>query len=156
MRFPLLFTFALALLVAAPTAEAQVARGDREMNASSSLTVSGGDVVFNLQGFLGFFLNDRIEVGPIANLLIADEVSLIQLGGFGSYHFSNPGATTVPFVSAELLVGLGDLDGFIIGGQAGLKYFVADGAALVPAAFLRIPDEGDAAFGAQFGISIFF
>lgn len=62
----------------------------------------------------------------------------------------------MPFAGAEALVGLGDSEGFTLGLQAGLKYFVSPGAALVPAAFLRIPDKGDAAFGAQFGVSIFF
>ena len=156
MRFFLPFILAAGLLVTTPTAEAQVADGLRELNASGAFTVTSGDIVVNTQGFLGFFLTDAIEVGPLVNLTITENVSLVNLGGFAAYHFTAPGATSVPFVGAELTAGLADAEGFVVGGLAGLKYFVAEGAAIVPSAFVRIPDEGDVSLGAQFGISIFF
>src|SRR5690606_34845507 len=47
MRFFLPFILAAGLLVTTPTAEAQVADGLRELNASGAFTVTSGDIVVN-------------------------------------------------------------------------------------------------------------
>ncbi|MDX1531551.1 MAG: hypothetical protein R3362_08495 [Rhodothermales bacterium] len=151
-----LLVLAVALGVARP-ADAQVREGLRELKAAGSLTVFEGDATLFVDGTLGFFLTDRVEVGPLVGVTSDfDNFTAIGLGGFVDYHLGRPGATTVPFVGAQVVLGLADADGFSIGGQGGLKYFVAPGAAVTPSAFLRVDDDSNLVFGAQFGVSLFF
>jgi hypothetical protein len=62
----------------------------------------------------------------------------------------------VPFVGLELGAAVGDAEGLLFTFVGGGKLFVSRGAALTPAAFLQLDDDGNSAFGARFGVSAFF
>lgn len=153
---------ALALLIAlaipftAERAEAQIAQGLNEMNASASFTSTEGSTAFNISGFFGHFLTPNIEIGPRINYFKSEGVSgRGSVGAFGSYHFGAPGATTVPFAGALVDIGVGSgSSSASFGGFGGAKFFLNEGAALTAQGFVTFGDF--TTIGAQGGVSIFF
>lgn len=146
---------ALALPFMANRAEAQIAQGLNEMNASASFTSTEGATAFNISGFFGHFLTPRIEIGPRISYFKYEGVSGSgSVGAFGSYHFGAPGATTVPFAGALVDIGVGSSSSASFGGFGGAKFFLNEGAALTAQGFVTFGDF--TTIGAQGGISIFF
>lgn len=149
----------LAFLV--PAASAQIGRGAQELNGSGTATFyEDGSIVSILLNY-GYFVTRSVEVGPSVQLSrvdsdFSDASTYGVLGGFAHFHFGRPGATSVPFVGVEIGAGVGDASGGVFTFVGGGKFFVSRGAALTPAAFLQLDDDGNTAFGARFGVSAFF
>lgn len=151
-----LFLFlVLALPLTANRAEAQIAQGLNEMNASASFTSTEGATAFNISGFFGHFFTPRLEVGPRINYVKYEGASGSgSVGAFGAYHFGAPGATTVPFAGALVDIGVGGNSSTSFGGFGGAKFFLNEGAALTAQGFVTFGDF--TTVGAQGGVSIFF
>ncbi len=150
-----LLLLALALSFMVDRAEAQIAQGLNEMNASASFTSTEGSTAFNVSGFFGHFLTPSIEIGPRISYFKYEGVSGSgSVGAFGSYHFGAPGATTVPFAGALVDIGIGRSSSASFGGFGGAKFFLNEGAALTAQGFVTFGDF--TTVGAQGGVSIFF
>jgi hypothetical protein len=155
------FRFLVASLLLVPAAGAQVRQGLQELNGSGAFTsFEGGSSLF-LDLSYGYFVTRSVEIGPsvqISRESRDDDFSSTAgfIGGFGHLHFGRRGATSVPFIGLEIDAGVGDAEGVFFGVVGGGKFFVAPGAALVPAVFFEFDDEGNSAFGGRFGVSAFF
>jgi hypothetical protein len=154
----------LVTLLLSSAARAQVRQGLQELNGSGSFTAfdDGSSLFVGLS--YGYFVTRNAEIGPFIDLNrlsvdtpFGDESTTSGLiGGFGHLHFGRRGATSVPFLGLEIGAAVGDAEGVLFGVLGGGKFFVADGAALTPAAFFQFDDEGNSSFGARFGVSAFF
>jgi hypothetical protein len=151
----------LALVLLAPAVSAQVREGLQELNGSGAFTAFEGGSVFFIDLSYGYFVTRTVEVGPSVEIARSDDDlggdrTSGFIGGFGHVHFGRRGATSVPFVGLEIDAGIGDAEGVFFGIVGGGKFFLTPGAALTPAAFVELDDEGNTAFGARFGVSAFF
>ena len=159
MRLSLL-TFATFLFAIAPSA--QVGRGLVELGGSASLYSTGGTTVLLVSPVVGYFLTDALEAGVRLDYVkVEDSGWYGDLLVFGAYHFGRNGATTVPFLEANLgtnLPGGSSLrsrSALEFGGRGGAKVFFLPGGALTVAGFLTTTGE-NTTVGAQAGVSIFF
>jgi hypothetical protein len=124
---------------------------------------------FELSSFYGFFLTDRIEVGPSINVTkLEGEDAAGAFTVFADYHLGDTSWSTVPFVEVAVGRGFGEGDLgnptlFAVG--PGIKLFFADGggAVLVNAFYRRLfydeelrgySGRNDVALSA--GVAIFF
>lgn len=151
---PLLAVLAALLFASAP--DAQVRQGLVELGGSASFLSYDGTTVLQFSPAVGYFFTDALEAGARLNYQKIegfDGSGSISL--FGAYHFGGPGATTVPFLEANLGVDLtGDSD-LLFGGRGGAKFFFLPGGALTAAALVQT--TGDFTIvGAEAGVSIFF
>lgn len=156
------------LLFAGSGASAQVRSGLNEANVNGHITsVSDGDestTVMQLQLRYGRFLSDRAELGLTWAANKFEDIDLFgSVGAFGAYHFGALGATTVPYLGAQVSLGYGDeIENPIgFGAFGGLKFFVGPGGALSAEAFVDRTSYSDAdidltSFGLRLGVSIFF
>ncbi|HYE96859.1 MAG TPA: hypothetical protein VD962_11685 [Rubricoccaceae bacterium] len=158
-----LFLLLPAVLLTA-SAQAQIGRGAQEFNGSGSALFDDDFTVINVGMSYGYFLTRNAEIGPsvqITHVSTDDDFgdnssTSAVIGGFGHLHFGGRRSTSVPFVGFEAGAAVGDGDdGAVFGLVAGGKFFVAPGAALVPAASFQFDDDGNSVFGARFGVSAF-
>lgn len=150
----------LALVLLAPAASAQIGRGVQEINGAGTATFYEDASIISVMVNYGYFVTRTFEVGPTVQINrfdddFGDAETFAILGGFGHVHFGRS-ATSVPFVGLELGAAVGDAEGLLFTFVGGGKLFVSRGAALTPAAFLQLDDDGNSAFGARFGVSAFF
>lgn len=160
-----LYAAAMFLLIAGPAA-AQVRAGLNEVNVNGHITRTSADdesfTMSQLQGRFGRFLSDQVELGVLASLNKFEDVDLFgDIGAFGAYHFGAMGATTVPYVGANVGFGFGNEgdNPFSYGGFGGLKFFVGPAGAVSTELFFSQTSIGDSDFnqlGARLGVSIFF
>ncbi|PAP76773.1 hypothetical protein [Rubrivirga marina] len=152
MRFSLL---ALAALLFAAAPRAQVYQGLVELGGSASFQSTEGNTVFRLAPALGYFFTDALEAGVRLNYVKFENVDGNgTLFVFGAYHFGRPGATTVPFLEANLGTSITDDSDLVFGGRGGAKFFFLPGGALTADGFVYT--TGDVTtVGAEAGVSIF-
>lgn len=158
MRF---FLLSLALAFLCPAATAQIGRGAQEVNGSGTATFYDNGSLISIGMSYGYFVTRNVEVGPSIEITrvdsdAGDANTSGAVGGFGHLHFGRLGATSIPFVGLEIAAGIGNAEGVLFTFVGGGKIFISRGAALTPAAFIRLDDEGDSSFGARFGVSAFF
>lgn len=157
MRYALLL---LTLLLAPGAARAQVYQGLQELNGAGSFTSFDGGSVFALSASYGYFVTRSVELGPTLQVNRTDAGSFSTtsgvIGGFGHLHFGGRRSRSVPFLGLEIGAAVGDAEGVLFGVVGGGKFFIAEGAALTPAAFFQFDDEGNSQFGARAGVSAFF
>lgn len=144
-----------ALALAAP-ASAQVGQGMKELGGSASFTSTEGYTVFRFSPTLGYFFTDALEAGLRLDYRKAENVDGNgYLLVFGAYHFGRPGATTVPFLEANLGTSITSDTDLAFGGRGGAKFFFLPGGALTADGF--VTTTGDVtSIGAEAGVSIFF
>lgn len=144
-----------ALALAATTADAQVRRGLVELGGTASFESIEGTSVLRFNPAVGYFFSDALEAGVrLSYQKIEDIDGSGSLFAFGAYHFGRPGATTVPFLEANLGTSITSDSDLVIGGRGGAKFFFLPGGALV--ADLFVNTTGDAtSVGAEAGVSIF-
>lgn len=160
MRILLLF---VALLLAIP-ADAQVRKGLQEFNGSGTAGFVEDASFFVIGVNYGYFVTRMLEVGPsiqishlrVDTFLGSESTTSGVIGGFGHVHFGRQGSTAAPFAGVEIGAAVGEADGAQFALVAGGKFFVAQGAAITPAAVFQFDDDGNSQFGARFGVSAFF
>ena len=156
MRFALL---ALAVITFAAAPHAQVQEGLIELGGSASIeSLDAGDdrvTVIQFSPSVGYFFTDALEAGiglrytKVEDLDASGDILL-----FGAYHFTRPGATTVPFLKAQVGTSFTDDSDVVFGGSGGAKFFFLPGGALTGEIFLLTDGDG-LDVGAQAGVSIF-
>ena len=150
------FLVLAAALLATSAPEAQVQRGLVELGGSASFQSTEGFSVFQFAPALGYFFTDALEAGARLNY-----VKLESFDGdgtllvFGAYHFGRPGATTVPFLEANLGTSVTGGSDLVFGGRGGAKVFFLPGGALTADGFVYTTGEVTTV-GAEAGVSIFF
>ena len=150
MRAPLL-TLAV-LLAAAP--QAQVRQGLVELGGSGSFVSFDGDTQLLLEPSVGYFLTDALEAG--VGLFYVNAENQGDLGTLvltADYHFARRGATTVPFIGAQVGTSFTDDTDLVVGGGAGAKFFFLPGGALTGE--IKVLTGGGTTVGAFGGVSIF-
>ena len=150
-----MLTLLAVLAFTTVAADAQVRQGLIELGGSASFISYDGDTQLVLAPSVGYFVTDALEIG--ANLAyIRNEGG----GDFGTltlaadYHFARPGATTVPFVGAQIGTSFTDDTDLVGGGSAGAKFFFLPGGAIT--AELQVLTGNGTQVGALGGVSIFF
>lgn len=145
----------LALLVSAP-ASAQVQQGLVELGGTASFTSTEGLTVLTFSPTVGYFFTDALEAGVgLDYTKVEDFDGDGALAVFLAYHFGRRGATTVPFLSAQIGTSITDDSDLLFGGAGGAKFFFLPGGALT--AQLQVLTSGDVtSVGAGAGVSIFF
>lgn len=146
---------ALALLVSVAPSSAQVAEGLVELGGSASFTSTEGFTVLQFSPTVGYFFTDALEAGLRLSYVKPEGVDGVgNLFAFGAYHFGRRGATTVPFLEANLGTSITDDSDLVFGGRGGAKFFFLPGGALTAGAF--VSTDGDfTTVGAEAGVSIF-
>jgi hypothetical protein len=146
---------ALAGLLVATAPRAQVYQGLVDLGGSASIYSVEGTTVLQFSPAGGYFFTDALEAGVRLDYVkVEDNDGNGNLFVFGAYHFGRNGATTVPFLEANLGTNLtGDSD-LVFGGRGGAKVFFLPGGALTAAGFLSTTGEVTTV-GAQAGVSIF-
>lgn len=130
-----------------------------EVGGSASLYSrdAGADriTVLQVSPEVGYFFTDGLEVGlRLSYVKVEDNDGTGTLTAFGEYHFGRPGATTVPFLGAQIGTSFTDDADVVFGGSGGAKIFFLPGGALTAeVVLLTNGDELD--LGAQAGVSIF-
>lgn len=155
--------FALAVLLVSVAPHAQVQQGLVELGGSASFhsihydTALGDDsrTVLRFSPAVGYFFTPSLEAGLRLDYLKLEDVDGSgDLLLFGAYHFGRYGATTVPFIEANLGTSLTDDSDLVFGGRGGAKFFFLPGGALTADAF--VSTDGDVTrVGAEAGVSIF-
>lgn len=129
---PVLAALVLALLGASAWAAPEA--GDRTLTLSGtgSSDSSFDNSAFGFSGELGYFMNDRMEVGVRQSLNAflpenADNTLAGSTRGFVDWHFGGPNAFQ-PFVGVNLGGVYGDnvKETFAAGPEIGIKYYVKD------------------------------
>ena len=146
---------ALALALSATAADAQVRQGLFELGGSASFVSFDGNTQLQLAPTVGYFLTDALEAAvglQYINVEDAGDFGTLAIGA--AYHFGRPGATTVPFVSAQVGTSFTDDTDLVAGGGAGAKFFFLPGGALTGE--VRVLTGGGTTVGAFGGVSIFF
>jgi hypothetical protein len=150
------FVFALAVLLC--WAESPLAQGPMLQRGTKEIGVSGtldfqqqSDVVIDLTGRYGFFLQNNLEVGGFAELAgDLDSTFRYGLGVFGEYHFPQAIAKTpslVPYLGADLGLEFAhsdfgeDNDALVFRPRAGLKWFIRDYFAIDTSLFLALATD---------------
>ena len=156
MRLPLAAIVAL-LLAAAP--DAQVRQGLVELGGAASLTSLDAEddrvTVFRFSPTVGYFFTDELEAGLGINYTkIEDADGTGDINLFAAYHFARFGATTVPFLGAQIGTSFTDDSDVEFGGFGGAKFFFLPGGALTGRVVLSTDGEG-LDLGALGGVSIF-
>ena len=153
MRASLLI-LTIIFLAAAP--HAQVQQGLVEIGGSSSFQATEGNTVFRFAPGVGYFLTDALEAGVRLNYVKIENVDGNgALFIFAAYHFGQFGATTVPFLEANVGTSITDESDLVFGGRGGAKFFFLPGGALTAGGFVYT--TGDVTtVGAEAGVSIFF
>lgn len=156
MRLSLLSLLALLVVLTASAPSAQVQQGLKELGGSASFRSTEGFTVFTFSPTLGYFFTDALEAGLRLNYQkVEDRDGDGALFVFGAYHFGGPGATTVPFLEANLGTSITSDSDLAFGGRGGAKFFFLPGGALTADAF--VTTTGDVTtIGAEAGVSIFF
>lgn len=152
------------LLLTSGSVTAQVRQGSQELNASGTATFADNFSVISIVTQYGYFLTPSVEIGPSVEISRSSvEVAGTDrsttsglIGGFGHVHLGRRGSRSLPYLGAEVGIGVGDADGELFGIVGGVKHFIAPGAAITPTAFFQFDGDGDSRFGARFGISAFF
>ncbi len=89
---------------------------------------------FNVNLGLGLFILDGFQVGLTGGVSDNDVVTMLKGGGFAEYNF-DVGHIFIPFLGGRALYSHTDLDdasedSFVLGGYAGVKYFIAENIAV--------------------------
>jgi hypothetical protein len=163
MRRTLLLLAPFLVLASAAPADAQVRRGLQELNASGGGITLENSSAYVYSSAYGFFLTPAIAVGPVlrgGHTRFTRETEVVTATGYAvgaqaQFHAARPEARLVPFAGGSAEFAFGDTTGPQFGAQAGVKYFVAEGGAVVPAAFLLVDTEGRTLYGLQVGLSVF-
>jgi len=129
----------VASLVFAGVASAAVQKGDTEINLAGSFLSTDGagassndSTVWAVDGFLGYFVTDNIQVGLGANGQWTDSDTnseddwMYGIGVAGKYHFM-PTNLWVPYVGGQVKwewsdTTTGTFDGLMYGPLAGLRF----------------------------------
>ncbi len=150
----LVLTSAVLVLAAAP--RAQVYQGLVELGGSATFQSTEGFTVLQFAPAVGYFFTDALEAGVRLNYVKrenSDGTGALLV--FGAYHFGRPGATTVPFLEANLGTSITGESDLVFGGRGGAKFFFLPGGALTADGFVYT--TGDVTtVGAEAGVSIFF
>jgi len=162
-RFLLSALAAALFLAAAAPADAQVRRGLQELNASGGGITLENSSAYVYSSAYGFFLTPALAVGPVVRgghtrFTHAEGVTTATGYAVGAQvqgHVAQAEARLVPFAGASAEYAFGDTTGPQFGGQLGLKYFVSEGGAIVPAVFVLADTEGRTLYGFQVGLSLF-
>ena len=128
----------MALLVAFAVLPAQaimIGEGTRELTVDGEYQFSsevGRAFAVNLG--LGLFVMDGFQVGLTTGVSDNDIVTMLKGGLFAEYNI-DVGRTVVPFVGTRALYSYTDLDegtedSVLLGGYAGIKYFIAENIAV--------------------------
>jgi opacity protein-like surface antigen len=130
------------LITGAPIAEPKLDQGVRELSLhiSPDFESAIGDTIVARVGY-GVFVRDRVSLrGTIQYMLMEDiagndaDFRTLEYTLLGEYHFKTP-RRVVPYLGAGIgwtssEFGLLDESAFVYGPRAGVKYFMADNAAL--------------------------
>lgn len=149
----------------AATSFAQVEKGVMELNLSGALNVtSNGDSVtsFDLAVMPGYFVTKNHEIGAAFDVHKTEGFDTFgTLSGVYTLNFPKEGGKLLPFVGGHVGFGFGTDDNpTVFGFFGGIKYFVADGAAINVGPYYRrymfdhFDDMNE--YGVQWGISLFF
>lgn len=121
--------------VALTASAVMIGEGTRELTLEGEYQFSSqmGRAV-SLQLGLGLFVVDGFQVGLIGGLSDDDVVTTLKGGGFAEYNF-DIGHIFIPFTGARALYSHTDLDvttedSVLLGGYAGVKYFIAENIAV--------------------------
>ena len=144
-----------AVLFTTVAADAQVRQGLIELGGSGSLSSIDGTTQLLLEPSVGYFLTDALEAGvSLFYVNIEDGGDLGTLVLTADYHFGRPGATTVPFVGAQVGTSFTNDTDVVAGGGVGAKFFFAPGGAITGE--IKLLTGGGTTVGAFGGASIFF
>ncbi|MCX6992727.1 MAG: hypothetical protein NT011_06230 [Kiritimatiellaeota bacterium] len=113
-----------------------LSKGTKELDISGNFDPKGsaGTQIFTALGF-GYFVVDNLEL-EVAGAFIYDDYERGYHPAIGAQYNFNLGCKLVPFIGINLGWGIwdykdvADTDGFVYGGEAGLKYFITDSLAL--------------------------
>ena len=144
-----------AVLLTSVAAGAQVREGLVELGGSASFVSFDGNTQLLLEPSVGYFLTDALEAG--VSLYYINQEDFGDLGTLtltADYHFGRPGATTVPFIGAQVGTSFTDDTGLVAGGGAGAKFFFLPGGAITGE--IKVLTGGGTTVGAFGGVSIFF
>ena len=157
----------ILILCLASITNAQIERGDKEIQLQGSLITFEGITAIIANFMYGKFITPNTEIGGGPMIIYAsagdDDASNISLTLFGRYNFVT-GEKTVPYLSGQLYqfdISPEDPMDFIdftflqVGG--GIKYFVSDNLAYDVSGNLGIGlGSGDVSFIVYGGLSAFF
>jgi len=132
------------LIVPAAMGEALVTQGSHEIAIGGKLDFqSGSGTAFNLDLRFAYFVIDRLSVGSRVTFGNNDFENHFSGGLLSEYNFRLPagfrplfGTDLVPYVGALLdyrqahFSGLDDESAIVLGGEAGLKFFLTDASAI--------------------------
>jgi hypothetical protein len=126
----------LAVALTGMSYGAAMDQGSKELALAGSLDFDTAfDTQVVLDTGLGYFIQDNLQLGPLAGVFYNDLITLVRLGAFLEYNIDIDSPLT-PFVGAAALWVNGDLeDGddeqAVVGSlRAGLKYFVEENWAI--------------------------
>ena len=144
----LICLFAVAAVAGASHA-ASLKGGTREIVVDGSLDPQGvgGGVDLDISAGYGYFVQDSIEVGAEVALADNDLVTSYGFAGFAEFNFDQ-GTPLVPFVGAragwarvEIDQFDADADAVVMGGYAGVKYFLAENVAITGQLNLNVASD---------------
>lgn len=118
-----------------PAQAVMIGEGTRELTADGEYQFSsevGRALSLNLS--LGLFVMDGLQVGLLGGVSDSDLVTMWKGGAFAEYNV-DLGHSMIPFVGVQVLYSYADLetsseDSAVLGGYAGLKYFIAENIAV--------------------------
>lgn len=113
-----------------------LSKGTMELDIEGNYDLKGaaGTQIWTALGF-GYFVMDNLEL-EVAGAFIYDDYEIGYHPAIGAQYNINLGCKLVPFIGVNLGWGIWDYkdvedtDGFVYGGEAGLKYFITDNLAL--------------------------
>jgi hypothetical protein len=127
-------------------------RGTQEVGLSGTLDFQNkSDVVIDLSGRYGYFIQNNLEVGGFAEIAgDLDSTYRYGLGGFAEYHFPKAFVkmpSLVPYLGADLGLEFAhsdvseDNDALIFRPRAGIKWFIRDYFAIDANFFLALATD---------------
>lgn len=135
---------AAVLLPASARAASIIGRGTSELGAGGSLTAHSADsTAFNLGVRYAYFVADRVSVGVLLDIGHSKHSDLDRIGGIVEYDWRMRdgyraviGSDFVPFLAGGLLAAWADVydddsTALVFRGEAGVKFYLTDTAAIV-------------------------
>lgn len=119
-----------------PAAHAiMISEGTRELTVDGEYQFSSEvGRAFTVNLGLGLFVLDGLQVGLVTGVSDNDIVTLWKGGAFAEYNL-DVGRTVIPFLGSRALYSYTDLEdgaenSVLLGGYAGIKYFIAENIAI--------------------------
>lgn len=162
---------AAAVLLAAPSVQADVGQGDIEAGLTVSLTSSEQEVdtgfgttttdndYGNISVSGGYFYSDNLQFKLALNLLITTDFTFGTLNPGADYLFevARDGAI-VPFAGGSFGLGIADSETDYLEGHGGIKYFFRDNASVEASLGYSMPTDSafDDTIDLAVGINVYF